>query len=127
MKNKVFVTLCMTLCILHDCFFPFGVASFSDNTRGYLSRSRSSRKTQLQRSRSRGLGWNVSRLIHFLHVFHGGNLTGVNYQNELFYQYLRPYTTVINKDTILMDNNARSHRPVLLYCYLESHRFERVG
>ena len=37
-----------------------------------------------------------------LHVFHGGNLTGVRYCNEILDAYVRSYAAVIGNDFILM-------------------------
>ena len=44
-----------------------------------------------------------------LPMFHGGNLTGVRYHEEIFDAYLRPYAAAICNDFILMDENARPH------------------
>ncbi|GFU57752.1 uncharacterized protein TNCV_3639011 [Trichonephila clavipes] len=40
----------------------------------------------------------------FLHVFHGGTVTGLRYSS------IRPYAAAIGNDFILMDDNARPHR-----------------
>ncbi|GBN92178.1 hypothetical protein AVEN_271006-2-1, partial [Araneus ventricosus] len=50
-----------------------------------------------------------------LHVFHGGTLTGVRYRDEI----LDPYAGAIGSDFILMDDNARPHRAVVVEDYLE--------
>ena len=41
-----------------------------------------------------------------LHVFHGGNLTGVRYREEILDASVRPYAAVIGNDFILIDDNA---------------------
>ena len=42
-----------------------------------------------------------------LHVFHGGNLTGVRYRDKTLDAFVRPYAAAaICNDFILMDNNA---------------------
>ncbi|GFU97998.1 transposable element Tcb2 transposase [Trichonephila clavipes] len=49
-----------------------------------------------------------------LHVFHGGTVTGLRYQDEILDPYVRPYAAAIGNDFILMDDNARPHRVGLL-------------
>ncbi|GBM25972.1 hypothetical protein AVEN_223108-1 [Araneus ventricosus] len=61
-----------------------------------------------------------------LHVFHGGTLTGVRYRDEIFDPYVRPYAGAIGNDFILMDDNARPHRAVVVEDYLEVHGLERM-
>lgn len=60
-----------------------------------------------------------------LHVFHGGTLTGVRYRDEILDPYVGPYTAMGNT-FILMDDNARSHRALLVEDYLEGHGLERM-
>ena len=48
-----------------------------------------------------------------LHVFHGGNFTGVKY-DDMLDAYVRSYAAGIGNDFILMDNNARSHRAMFV-------------
>ncbi|GBL74437.1 Transposable element Tcb2 transposase [Araneus ventricosus] len=61
-----------------------------------------------------------------LHVFHGGTLTGVRYWDEILDPYVRPYAGAIGNYFILMDNNARPHRTVVVEVYLEGHGLERM-
>ncbi|GBM29828.1 hypothetical protein AVEN_48276-1 [Araneus ventricosus] len=53
------------------------------------------------------------------HVFHGGTLTGVRYRDEILDSYVRPYACAIGNEFILMDDNARPHRAVVVEDYLE--------
>ncbi|GBL84083.1 hypothetical protein AVEN_100930-1 [Araneus ventricosus] len=59
-----------------------------------------------------------------LNVVHGGTLTGVRYRDEILDPYVRPYAGAIGNDFILMDDNARPHRAVVVD--LESHGLERM-
>ncbi|GBM11186.1 hypothetical protein AVEN_133919-1 [Araneus ventricosus] len=61
-----------------------------------------------------------------LHVFHGGTLTGVRYRDEILDPYVRPYAGAIRNDFILMDDNSRSNRAVVVEDYLEGHGLERM-
>ncbi|GBM03753.1 hypothetical protein AVEN_134968-1 [Araneus ventricosus] len=61
-----------------------------------------------------------------LHVFHGGSLTGVKYRDEILDPYVLPYTGAIGNDFILMDDNVRPHRAVVVEVYLEGHDLERM-
>ncbi|GBM34870.1 Transposable element Tcb2 transposase [Araneus ventricosus] len=61
-----------------------------------------------------------------LHVFHGGTLTGVRYRDEILDTYVRPYASAIGNDFILMDDNARPHRAVVVENYLQGHGLERM-
>ena len=49
-----------------------------------------------------------------LHVFYGGNLTGVRYRDEIFDAFVRSYAAAIVNDFILMYENAQPHRAVLV-------------
>ncbi|GFT14432.1 transposable element Tcb2 transposase [Trichonephila clavipes] len=49
-----------------------------------------------------------------LHVFQGGTLTGVRYQDEILDPYVHPYTVEIGNDFILMDDNARPYQTVIV-------------
>ncbi|GBM07559.1 hypothetical protein AVEN_230001-1 [Araneus ventricosus] len=57
-----------------------------------------------------------------LRVFHGGTLTGVRYWDEIFDPYACPYAGAIGNDFILMDDNTRPHRAVVV----EGHGLERM-
>ena len=61
-----------------------------------------------------------------LHVFHGGNVTGVRYRDEILNAYVRLYAAAIGNGFILMDDNARYHRAVLFEDYLKSQGLERM-
>ena len=61
-----------------------------------------------------------------LHVFRGGNLTGVRYRDEILGAYNQPYAAAIDNDFILMDDNARPHRAVLVEDYRENEGLERI-
>ncbi|GBL93667.1 Transposable element Tcb2 transposase [Araneus ventricosus] len=61
-----------------------------------------------------------------LHVFHGGTLISVRYRNEILDPYVRPYAGVIGNDFILLDDNARPHRALVVEDYLEGHGLERM-
>ena len=62
-----------------------------------------------------------------LHVFHGGNLTGVRYHDEILDAYVRPYAAATGNDFILMDDNAQPHLVMLVEDNLESQGLERTG
>ena len=55
-----------------------------------------------------------------LHVFHGGNLTGVRYRDEIIDAYVWPYLAAIGNDFILMNDNARTPRAVFVEDYFKS-------
>ncbi|GBL84680.1 hypothetical protein AVEN_191132-1 [Araneus ventricosus] len=57
-----------------------------------------------------------------LNVFHGGTLTGVRHRDEI----LDTYARAIGNDFILMDDNARPHRAVVVEDYLEGHGLDRM-
>ncbi|GBM14312.1 Transposable element Tcb2 transposase [Araneus ventricosus] len=61
-----------------------------------------------------------------LHAFHGGTLTGVRYRDEVLDPYVRPYAGAIGNDFILMDDNALSHRAVVVEDFLEGHSLEQM-
>ncbi|GFT69139.1 DDE_3 domain-containing protein [Trichonephila clavipes] len=54
-----------------------------------------------------------------LHVFQGGTLNGVRYQDEILDPYVCPCTGAIANDFLSMDDNARAHRAVIVEEYLE--------
>ncbi|GBL88143.1 hypothetical protein AVEN_155318-1 [Araneus ventricosus] len=61
-----------------------------------------------------------------LQMFQEGTLTGVRYRDEILDPYVRPYAGAIGNDFILMDDNARSHRAVVVEDNLEGHGLERM-
>ncbi|GFU76234.1 uncharacterized protein TNCV_527141 [Trichonephila clavipes] len=62
-----------------------------------------------------------------LHVFQEGILTSVRYRDEILDPYIHPYTVAIGKDFILMDDNVRPHRSVIVEEYLGGLGLERMG
>lgn len=61
-----------------------------------------------------------------LHVFHVRTLIGVRYRDKVLDPYARPYAGAIGNDFVLMDDNARNHRTVVVKVYLEGHGLERM-
>ncbi|GBN07155.1 hypothetical protein AVEN_149613-1 [Araneus ventricosus] len=59
-------------------------------------------------------------------VFHGGTLTFVRYRDEMLDPHVCPYAGAIGNDFILIDDNARPHRAVVVEDYLEGHGLERM-
>ena len=59
-----------------------------------------------------------------LHVLQGGISTGVRYRDEILHVYVRPCTAASGNDFILLDDNARPHRAVLVVDDLESQNLE---
>ncbi|GBM32774.1 hypothetical protein AVEN_83740-1 [Araneus ventricosus] len=49
-----------------------------------------------------------------LHVFERGTVTGVRYRNEILEPYVRLFRGAVGPEFILMDDNARPHRALLL-------------
>ncbi|GFU22919.1 uncharacterized protein TNCV_4625561 [Trichonephila clavipes] len=62
----------------------------------------------------------------YLHVFHGGTVTGLRYRDKILDPYVRSYAAAIGNDFILMDDNARPHRARIVEDYLEDHGLERM-
>ena len=60
-----------------------------------------------------------------LHVI-AGNLTGIQYRDEVLDPIVRPYAGAIGDDFILMDDNARPHRARVVTDYLETETIERM-
>ncbi|GBM53828.1 hypothetical protein AVEN_24104-1 [Araneus ventricosus] len=61
-----------------------------------------------------------------LHVVHGGTLTDVRYRDEILDPYVSPYAGAIGNVFILMDDNARPHRSVIVEDYDEGDDLERM-
>ncbi|GFU79420.1 DDE_3 domain-containing protein [Trichonephila clavipes] len=61
-----------------------------------------------------------------LHVLQGGTLTGVRYWDEILDPYVHSYAGAIGKDFIVMDDNARPQRAVIVEEYLEGLGLERM-
>ncbi|GBO29396.1 Transposable element Tcb2 transposase [Araneus ventricosus] len=114
-----------------ECRFPLE----SDSARLLIwkeQRTRYHQSNSLERHSYRGGGIMVWAGISLgghtdLHVFHGGTMTGVRYRDEILDPYVRSYPGAIGNDFILMDDNARPHRAVVVEDYLEGHGLERMG
>ena len=61
-----------------------------------------------------------------LHVFHGENFYWCEMCEEILDTYVRPHAATIGNDFILMDDNARPHRALLVEDHLESQNLERM-
>ncbi|GBN10996.1 hypothetical protein AVEN_13658-1 [Araneus ventricosus] len=55
-----------------------------------------------------------------LHVFERGTMTGVRYRDEILEPYVRLFRGAAGSEFILMDDNARPHRALLVDEFLES-------
>ncbi|GBO43095.1 hypothetical protein AVEN_104873-1 [Araneus ventricosus] len=55
-----------------------------------------------------------------LHVFERGTVTGVRYRDEILEPYVRLFRGAVGPELILMDDNARPHRALLVDEFLES-------
>ncbi|GFX34769.1 transposable element Tcb1 transposase [Trichonephila clavipes] len=62
-----------------------------------------------------------------LHIFKRGSVTAVRYRDEVLEPIVILYATSVGPTFVLMDNNARSHRADIVYCYLESEGFARMA
>ncbi|GFT80418.1 transposable element Tcb2 transposase [Trichonephila clavipes] len=106
----------------------------SDSGRLLIWRERSSRYHQsntVERHSHRGGGimvWaRISLVGHTdLHVFQGGTLTSARYWDEILDSYVHPYAGAIGNDFILMNDNARPQRAVIVDEYLEDLGLERM-
>ncbi|GBM29736.1 Transposable element Tcb2 transposase [Araneus ventricosus] len=61
-----------------------------------------------------------------LHVFERGTVTGVRYRDEILEPYVRLFRGAVGPEFILMDNNARPHRALLIDEFLESENIRRM-
>ena len=61
-----------------------------------------------------------------LYVVENGTLTAVRYCNEILDQFVRPHTSAIGPDFILMDDNARPRRAHVTDAYLERETTVRI-
>ena len=55
-----------------------------------------------------------------LHVINGCALTGIRYREEILHPMVRPFAGAVGDDFILMDDNARPHRALVVNDYLEA-------
>lgn len=116
---------------------------FSDESR--FSLTTDSRRTFIWRERgTRYLPSNVREIDHYgggglmvwagimldgrtpLHVFDSGTVTGVRYRDEVLEPYVRLFRGAVGPEFILMDDNARPHRALLLDEFLESEDIRRM-
>ncbi|GFS66179.1 transposable element Tcb2 transposase [Trichonephila clavipes] len=61
-----------------------------------------------------------------LHVFERGFVTGVRYINEVLEPYVRLFRGACGPEFILMDDNARPHRALLVDEFLKSEDIRRM-
>ncbi|GBO10113.1 Transposable element Tc1 transposase [Araneus ventricosus] len=61
-----------------------------------------------------------------LHVFERGTVTGVRYRDEILEPYVRLLRGAVDTEFILMDDNARPHRAVLVDEFIESEDIHRM-
>ncbi|GBN12829.1 Transposable element Tcb2 transposase [Araneus ventricosus] len=61
-----------------------------------------------------------------LHVFERGTMTGMRYRDEILGPYVRLFRGAVGPEFILMDDNARPHRALLVDEFLESENIRRM-
>ncbi|GBM88907.1 hypothetical protein AVEN_85940-1 [Araneus ventricosus] len=61
-----------------------------------------------------------------LHVFERGTMTGVRYRDEILEPYVCLLRGAVDPEFILMDDNARPHRALLIDEFLESDNIRRM-
>ncbi|GBM65376.1 hypothetical protein AVEN_98199-1 [Araneus ventricosus] len=61
-----------------------------------------------------------------LHVFERGTVTGVRYRDEILEPYVRLFRGAVGSEFILMDDNVRPHRALLVDEFLESEDIRRM-
>ncbi|GBO43813.1 hypothetical protein AVEN_192355-1 [Araneus ventricosus] len=61
-----------------------------------------------------------------LHVFERSTVTGVRYRDEILEPYVRLFRGAVGPEFILMDDNARLHRALLVDEFLESEDIRRI-
>ncbi|GBN38940.1 Death-associated protein kinase dapk-1 [Araneus ventricosus] len=61
-----------------------------------------------------------------LHVFEKGTVIGVRYRDEILEPYVRLFRGAVGPEFILMDDNARPHRALLIDEFLESEDIRRM-
>lgn len=61
-----------------------------------------------------------------LHVFHGLTVTDMRHRGEIFDPYVPPYAVAGGSDFILIHNNARPDRAVVIEDYLEGQSLEQM-
>ncbi|GFW18131.1 DDE_3 domain-containing protein [Trichonephila clavipes] len=55
-----------------------------------------------------------------LHVFERGSAAGVRYRDEVLEPYIWLFRSAFGPDFLLMDDNARPHKALLVHEFLES-------
>ncbi|GBM26092.1 hypothetical protein AVEN_12851-1 [Araneus ventricosus] len=61
-----------------------------------------------------------------LHVFERGTVTDVRYRDDILEPYVRLFRGAVGPEFILMDDNARLHRALLVDEFLESEDILRI-
>ncbi|GBM69328.1 hypothetical protein AVEN_155753-1 [Araneus ventricosus] len=61
-----------------------------------------------------------------LHVYERITVTGVRYRDEILEPYVRLFRGAVGPEFILMDDNARPHRAILIEEFLESEDIRRM-
>ncbi|GBM53287.1 hypothetical protein AVEN_52312-1 [Araneus ventricosus] len=61
-----------------------------------------------------------------LHVFERGTVTGVRYRDEILEPYVRLFRGAVGPEFILMDDNTRPHRALLVDEFIESEDISRM-
>ncbi|GBN89464.1 hypothetical protein AVEN_258462-1 [Araneus ventricosus] len=61
-----------------------------------------------------------------LHVFERGTVIGARYRDEILEPYVRLFKGAVGPEFILMDDNARPHRALLVDEFLESENIRRI-
>ncbi|GBO03371.1 hypothetical protein AVEN_182259-1 [Araneus ventricosus] len=61
-----------------------------------------------------------------LHVIERGTVTGMRYRDEILEPYVRHFRGAVGPEFILMDDNARPHRALLVDEFLESEDIRRT-
>ncbi|GBL94421.1 hypothetical protein AVEN_7387-1 [Araneus ventricosus] len=61
-----------------------------------------------------------------LHVFERGTVTGVRYRDEIVEPYVRLFRGAVGPEFILMDDNERPHRALLVDEFLENEDIRRM-
>ncbi|GBN58951.1 hypothetical protein AVEN_240748-1 [Araneus ventricosus] len=62
-----------------------------------------------------------------LHVFERGNVTGERYRDEILEPYVRLFRGAVGPEFILMDDNVRPHRALLVDEFLESEDIHQMN
>ncbi|GBM19243.1 Chorion peroxidase [Araneus ventricosus] len=123
--------------------YQWATVLFTDESR--FSLNTDSRRTFIRREQgTRYLPSNVREIDHYgggglmvragimldgrtpLHVFERGTVTGVKYRDEILEPYVRLFRGAVGPEFILMDDNARPHRGLLVDEFLKSEDIRRM-